>query len=435
VTVHGRIPDEIAATLAALDNFINAEIKPLERQGDNARFFDHRREWARTDFENDGVPSTEWELLVAEMRRRADAAGWLRWGLPERLGGHGASNLEMAYIREHLGSKGVGLHDDALYESSVVGNFPVVSMFDAVASSEQRAEWIEPMITGERAVGFALTEPDHGSDATHMDARAVRDAAGGGEEWVINGVKRWISAAHMATHDIVFARTSGEPGEPSGITAFIVPTDSPGFKVEFFWWTLNMPADAAELTLSDVRVPASAVLGEVDHGLASIQHFVHDQRMRQAALSLGAAQYCIDEAVDYANARLTWGRRLSVNQAVQFPLAELHTEAAMLRELLRSTAEALDASGAIRVSHLVAMCNYRANRLACDAADRAMQVCGGVGYSRHLPFEHIYRRHRRYRITEGAEEIQIRKVARYLFAARRGTGPRAGPAWPADARA
>jgi alkylation response protein AidB-like acyl-CoA dehydrogenase len=308
-------------------------------------------------------------------------------------------------------------------------------MFDSVASFEQRAEWIEPMITGERAVGFALTEPDHGSDATHMDTRAVLDAAGGGEEWVINGVKRWISAAHMATHDIVFARTSGEPGDHRGITAFIVATDSPGFTVEFFWWTLNMPADAAELTLSDVRVAASAVLGEVDHGLASIQHFVHDQRMRQAALSLGAAQYCIDEAVDYANARLTWGRKLSVNQAVQFPLAELHTEAAMLRELLRSTAETLDSSSATRVSHLVAMCNYRANRLACDAADRAMQVCGGVGYSRHLPFEHIYRRHRRYRITEGAEEIQIRKVARDLFAARRGTGPRDGPAWPANARA
>ena len=424
MTLHGRIPDGIAATLAALDEFIAAEIRPLEQRGENARFFDHRREWARTDFERDGIPSSQWELLVAEMRRRADAAGWLRWGLPERLGGHGASNLEMAYIREHLGARGVGLHDDALYESSVVGNFPVVCMFDAVATAEQRAEWIEPMITGERIVGFALTEPDHGSDATRMDARAVLDTAGGGEQWVINGVKRWISAAHTATHDIVFARTSGEPGEPGGITAFIVPTDSPGFNVEFFWWTMNMPTDAAEVSLSDVRVPLSAVLGEVGAGLASIQHFVHDQRMRQAAQSLGAAQYCIDAAVDYANTRLMQGRRLSVNQAIQFPLAELHTEAAMIRELLRSTAETLDSSSATSVSHLVAMCNYRANRLACDAADRAMQVCGGVGYSRHMPFEHIYRRHRRYRITEGAEEIQIRKVARELFAARRDAAPR-----------
>lgn len=431
MTVPGPVPDEIETTLAALDEFIATEIEPLEVQGDNARFFDHRREWARTDFDSDGIPSEEWQQLLGEMRRRADAAGWLRWGLPERLGGHGASNVEMAYIREHLGARGVGLHDDALYESSVVGNFPVVSMFDSVASPEQRAEWIEPMITGERAVGFALTEPDHGSDATHMGARAILD----GEDWVVNGVKRWISAAHTTTHDIVFARTSGEPGEPFGITAFIVPTDSPGFNVEFFWWTMNMPADAAELTLIDVRVPASAVLGKVDNGLASIQHFVHDQRMRQAALSLGAAQYCINEAVDYANARLTWGRKLSLNQAVQFPLAELHTEAAMLRELLHSTAELLDSGAAIHVSHLVAMCNYRANRLACDAADRAMQVCGGVGYSRHMPFEHIYRRHRRYRITEGAEEIQIRKVARELFGVRRGTGRRDLRAWPADDRA
>jgi acyl-CoA dehydrogenase len=431
VTPRGRIPDGIAATLAALDEFLAAEIGPLEQQGENARFFDHRREWTRTDFERDGVPSRQWELLVAEMRRRADAAGWLRWGLPKRLGGHGASNLEMAYIREHLGARGVGLHDDALYESSVVGNFPVVLMFDAVATPEQRAEWIEPMIIGERAVGFALTEPDHGSDATRMDARAVRD----GEEWIINGVKRWNSAANAATHNIVFARTSGEPGEPGGITAFIVATDAPGFNVEFFWWTMNMPTDAAEVTLTDVRVPFSAVLGEVGGGLASIQHFVHDQRMRQAAQSLGAAQYCIDAAVDYANARHTRGRRLSVNQAIQFPLAELHTEAAMLREFLRSTAETIDSSSAAAVSHLVAMCNYRANRLACEAADRAMQVCGGVGYSRHMPFEHIYRRHRRYRITEGSEEIQIRKVARELFGAPRGAPPQDARAWPPDGRA
>ena len=304
-------------------------------------------------------------------------------------------------------------------------------MFDAVASAEQREEWIEAMITGERIVGFALTEPAHGSDATHMQARAVRD----GEDWVINATKRWISAAHTASHDIVFARTSGEPGEPAGITAFIVPTDAPGFNVEFFWWTMNMPADAAELTLREVRVPGSAVLGEVGAGLASIQHFVHDQRMRQAAQSLGAAQYCIDAAVDYANARLMSGRRLSLNQAIQFPLAELHTEAAMLRGLVRSTAERLDSSEAASVSHLVAMCNYRANRLACDAADRAMQVCGGVGYSRHMPFEHIYRRHRRYRITEGAEEVQIRKVARELFMHRREGANAVAPPWPLDAPA
>ena len=106
---------------------------------------------------------------------------------------------------------------------------------------------------------------------------------------------------------------------------------------------------------------------------------------------------------------------MSSNQGIQFPLVELHTEAAMLRQLIRFTAWSLDRQHHMEVTHLVAMCNYRANRFACEAADRAMQTCGGLGYSRHMPFEHIYRHHRRYRITEGSEEIQMRKVGQQLF--------------------
>jgi len=132
------------------------------------------------------------------------------------------------------------------------------------------------------------------------------------------------------------------------------------------WWTFNMPSDHAEVTLTDVRVPHSAILGNEGEGLACAQHFVHENRIRQAASSVGAAQFCINESVAYAKQRKTWG-------------------------------------------------NYRANRLVCDAADTAIQVHGGIGYSRHKPFEHIYRHHRRYRITEGSEEIQIRKVAGTLF--------------------
>jgi alkylation response protein AidB-like acyl-CoA dehydrogenase len=405
------IPPEIQATLDALDEFIEREIRPLEQQDDNIRFFDHRREWARTDFEHGGVPRADWEALLAEMCRRADAAGFLRLALPHEFGGRDASNLEMAIIREHLATKGLGLHNDLQNESSIVGNFPTVLMMRDFGTPEQIAEWMPGFLDGTRRLAFGLTEPNHGSDATYMETTAVRD----GDEWVINGAKRWNSGLHHATHDIIFARTSGEPGSPTGITAFLVPTDAPGFTVEFFWWTFNMPTDHAEVSLSDVRVPQSAVFGAVDHGLELAQHFVHENRIRQAASSLGAAQYCINEAVAYANRRVTWGKKLSSNQGIQFPLVELHTEAAMLRQLVRSTAWMLDHRHHLEVTHLVAMCNYRANRLACDAADRAMQTCGGVGYSRHMPFEHIYRHHRRYRITEGSEEIQMRKVGQHLF--------------------
>jgi acyl-CoA dehydrogenase len=405
------IPVDIQATLDALDAFIEAEIKPLEAQDDNIRFFDHRREYARTDFENGGVPREDWEALLREMRRRADAAGWLRLALPAEFGGRDASNLEMAIIREHLANKGLGLFNDLQNESSIVGNFPTVLMMRDFGTDEQKAEWMPGFLNGTKRLAFGLTEPDHGSDATYLDTTAVRD----GDEWIINGMKRWNSGLHHATHDIIFARTSGEPGKPLGISAFLVPTDAPGFKVEFFWWTFNMPTDHAEVSMTDVRVPASALFGRVDHGLDLAQLFVHENRIRQAASSLGAAQYCIDEAVAYANKRVTWGKKLSTNQGIQFPLVELHTEAAMLRQLIRYTAWMMDTHHHMEVTHLVSMCNYRANRLCCDAADRAMQTCGGIGYSRHMPFEHIYRHHRRYRITEGSEEIQMRKVAQNLF--------------------
>ncbi|NCW48245.1 MAG: acyl-CoA dehydrogenase family protein [Actinobacteria bacterium] len=405
------IPADIQATLNGLDAFIEAEILPLQHADDNMRFFDHRREWARTDFDNDGVPRAEWEALLAEMRRRADVAGWLRWALPAEFGGHDASNLEMAIIREHLARRGLGLHNDLQNESSIVGNFPTVLMMRDFGTPEQIAEWMPGFLDGSRRLAFGLTEPEHGSDATYMETRAVAD----GDGWVINGAKRWNSGLHHATHDIIFARTSGEPGTPNGITAFLVPTDADGFSVEFFWWTFNMPTDHAEVTLTDVRVGPEAVFGEVGQGLYLAQHFVHENRIRQAASSLGAGQFCVDEAVRYANERVTWGKPLAVNQGIQFPLVELHTEAAMLRQLIRETAWRLDQQHHLEVTHQVAMCNYRANQFACDAADRAMQTCGGVGYSRHMPFEHIYRHHRRYRITEGSEEIQMRKVAQQLF--------------------
>ncbi|MDP6351052.1 MAG: acyl-CoA dehydrogenase family protein [Alphaproteobacteria bacterium] len=403
------IPDHIQAKLDELDAFIEAEIKPLEAA--NRQYFDHRREHARTDWAADGIPSAAWEDLLAEMRRRADAAGHLRYALPEALGGAGGSNLAMAIIREHLAAKGLGLHNDLQNESSIVGNFPIVHMIHAFGTEAQKGELIEAMITGAARVGFGLTEPDHGSDATYLDTRAARD----GSDWVLNGAKRFNTGLHNATHDIIFARTSGAPGKALGISAFLVPTDTPGFSVDYMHWTFNMPSDHAEVTLRDVRVPETALLHREGEGLALAQHFLHENRIRQAASSLGAAQYCIDESVAYARSRVTWGKPLATNQAIQFPLAELHTDCALVRNLVYKTAWHLDREDHMAVTDQVSMANYRANRLVCDAADQAMQVHGGIGYTRAKPFEHIYRHHRRYRITEGAEEIQIRKIAGHLF--------------------
>jgi len=403
------LPEHLPGLLTEMDAFIEAEIKPLERE--NLQYFDQRRENARTDWDNGGIPRREWEDLLAEMRQRADKAGWLRYGLPSQFGGRDGTNIDMAVIREHLAHKGLGLHNDLQDESSIVGNFPQVIMMDRFGTDAQKAEWTEALITGERSMAFGLTEPGHGSDATWLETRAEPD----GDGWVINGAKRFNTGVHRATHDLIFARSSGEPGQARGISAFLVPTDTPGFTVPYYWWTFNMPTDHGEVELKDVRVPGDAVLGEVDRGLEVGQTFLHENRIRQAASSLGAAQYCIDRAVTYANERSVFGKPLAVNQAVQWPLVELQTEAQMVRLLVYYAATQLDGNHHMEVSDKVSMANYRANRLVCEAADRAMQVFGGVGYSRHEPFEHIYRHHRRYRITEGAEEIQIRRVAQRLF--------------------
>ena len=413
------LPKELVAYLAELDAFIEAEIKPLEEQDDNKRYFDHRREWARTDWDNNGLPRKEWEALLGEAKRRADRAGHLRFALPKEYGGKDGSNLWMAVIREHFASKGLGLHNDLQNEHSIVANNPFVLMMRDFGTKEQQAEWISGMLNGTRRPTFGLTEPNHGSDATHMETRGVRQVRDGIDGWLLNGEKMWTTGMHVASHCALFARTSGQDGDATGITCFLVPAKDPGVKIEEYLWTFNMPTDHPRVSFTNVWVPDSAIFGREGLGLAVAQHFVHENRIRQAAGSLGAAVYCVEESVKYARNRKPFGKPLSDNQAIQFPLVELATQAEMLRLLIRKTASEMDQMSKPevekRLSDKVSMCNYWANRLCCEASDRAMQVHGGLGYSRHKPFEHIYRHHRRYRITEGSEEIQMRKVAGWLF--------------------
>ena len=405
------LPEDLAAYLDELDEFIERVIKPMEERDDNIRFFDHRREDARTDWERGGLPNDEWYALLREAKLAADDAGHFRYALPSEFGGKDGTNLGMAVIREHLARKGLGLHNDLQNEHSIVGNNVGLLLMLNYGTDEQKAEWMEPLARLETGFAFGITELHHGSDATHMDTRAVRD----GDDWIINGNKTWNTGIDTAPYDLIFARSSGDDGDGTGITAFLVPTDAPGFKVEEFLWTFNMPTDHATISLTDVRVPNSAIFGGEGRGLQVVQHFFNENRIRQAASSLGAAEFCIDQSIEYAKERKPFGKPLSANQAIQFPLVELQTQCEMLRALIQKTAWQMDTYGVWSVSDKVSMCNYWANRLCCEAADRAMQVHGGLGYSRHKPFEHIYRHHRRYRITEGTEEIQMRRVAGYMF--------------------
>lgn len=403
------IPEDVVAFLADLDRFIDAEIRPIEEA--NPEYFDHRREFSRTDVERGGIPTVRWREILHEARLLADKAGFYRYPLPRELGGQDGSNVAMAVIREHLAHRGPGLHAELSHEASMVANLPLALVLHAYGTEEQKRAYLDRLVSGDMEMAFGLTEPDHGSDATWLETRAVRD----GDDWVITGAKRWNSVVDVAEIDLVFARTGGADGKAEGISAFLVPTDAPGFEVPFYWWTFNMPTDHAEVRLDGVRVPGSALLGEEGRGLDCAQLFVHENRIRQAASSLGAAQFCIDRSLAYTEERRLFGQRMRDYQGVQWQLVELQTEAELVRNTILKTAWEMDVHGRTSVSDKVAMVNVRGNRLACDAADRAMQVHGGVGYSRHYPFEHIYRHHRRYRITEGSDELQYRRIAASMW--------------------
>ena len=261
------IPRELVDYLAELDAFIEREIAPLQAQDDNERFFDHRREDARTDWDRGGLPNEEWEALLVEAKRRADAAGHYRYPFPKEYGGRDGTNLGMAVIREHLARKGLGLHNDLQNEHSIVGNNVGLLLMLEYGTEEQKAEWVDDLAAGKRGFAFGITEPDHGSDATHMETVAVRD----GDDWVINGEKTWNTGIHKAPYDLIFARTSGEAGDGSRhhLPFWCPPTAAglPG-RAEMLW-TFNMPTDHGHvITRPDVRVPDAAIFGGEGRGSA-----------------------------------------------------------------------------------------------------------------------------------------------------------------------
>lgn len=406
------ISTEQTELLSKLDHFVESEIKPLEEE--HEEFFNHRRESERTNWDV-GTPSAEWEVLLEKMRTKAEEAGFYRLPLPRDLGGQECSTLTETLAKEHLASKGPGLHAIAhtgLAWETVVGNWRNVNALYSYGTAEQKEQYLDGLLSRDVVMAFGMTEPNHGSDPTYMETTAERVDDG----WRISGKKRFVGAMHSADVIRLFARTSGEPGSADGITTFLVPTDAEGFNVEYFHWTSNLPTTQAEIEINDVFVPEEAVLGTLDEGIKQGREFLLKGWLEQATMALGTAQYCIDEIVDYANERETFGKPLSHRQGIQFPTVDLYTEIELVRNLVYKVAWMIDEGKDQRkITELVSMANYRANQLANDTADQAMQVYGGKGWTRHYPFEYLYRQYRRYRITEGADEIQKRRIAGTLF--------------------
>jgi alkylation response protein AidB-like acyl-CoA dehydrogenase len=235
-----EIPPDLHEYLSTLDTFITTSITPLQTSNDNNRFFDHRREHARTNWEEGGLPREDWESLLDKAVALADEAGFYRFALPAKYGGSEVKekNYWMAVIREHLASKGLGLFNDLQTEHSVVGNFPDVVMAENFGTLAQKNLIINGRLNRTTRITFGLTEPEHGSSVLDLKTRAVPDLRldGSVHGWRITGGKKWQSGMNRATHCLIFARTAGKDGDARGISCFIVDPKSEGFRIESYQW-------------------------------------------------------------------------------------------------------------------------------------------------------------------------------------------------------
>jgi acyl-CoA dehydrogenase len=304
-------------------------------------------------------------------------------------------------IREELAYRNAAA--DSLYAVQGLGSHPVVLM----GSDAQRSELLPQVASGRALFAFALTEPEAGSDVAAIATTARKD----GDAYVLDGHKRFISNAGVATHYTLFART----GEGTrGLSAFIVPAATPGFTVTPMLMMGEHPI--GELHLSGCRVPVSARVGDEGAGMKLALSTLDVFRSTVGAAAIGMARRALDEALGYSKRRKQFGKPLAELQAVQSLLADSAVELEASRLLVQKAA-ALKDGGAERITYEAAVAKLYATEAAQRIIDRAVQIHGGNGVVRGAVVERLYRDVRALRIYEGASEVQRLVIARHLLGA------------------
>lgn len=350
----------------------------------------HAREWDRAE-----------ELDRAIVPKLAEV-GWLGAALPEEYGGLGLDTVSYALIAEELGRADSNVRGIVSVSIGLVGKTLV-----KWGTEEQKQRWLPGLCAGEGLGCYALTEPGSGSDPGSLVTRAERD----GSDWVISGSKIFITLGSWAAFAIVFARSGGEGAR--GITAFLVPTDSPGFSARKVEGKLGLRAqDTAELFLDSVRVPDDARLGEEGQGFKVAMSALDNGRISLAAGSVGIAQGCLDASVAYAKERQQFGKPIAAFQLVQELLAEIAVETQAARLLTWHAAALSDAGQPHTLESSIA--KYYASEASVRAANAAIQVHGGYGYVDEYPVGKYLRDARVTTLYEGTSQVQKLIIGRAL---------------------
>ncbi|CAG2126662.1 acyl-CoA dehydrogenase family protein [Cupriavidus plantarum] len=323
--------------------------------------------------------------------------------VPEEYGGAGLDYLSLALILEEIAAG-----DGGTSTVISVNNCPVCSMLMAFANDVQKQQWLAPLARGEMLGAFCLTEPHVGSDASALRTTATRD----GDHYVINGVKQFITSGKHADVAIVLAVTDKAAGK-RGISAFVVPTSTPGYVVARLEDKLGQhSSDTAQIVFENCRVPAANLLGEEGEGYRMALSGLEGGRIGIASQSVGMARAAFEAALAYAKERESFGQPLFAHQAVQFRLADMATRIDVARQMVWHAAALRDAGKPCLKE--AAMAKLFASEMAERVCSDAIQVFGGYGYVNDFPVERIYRDVRVCQIYEGTSDIQKILIARAL---------------------
>lgn len=323
--------------------------------------------------------------------------------VPEQWGGSDTGYVAYAMALEEIAA-GDGACSTIMSVHNSVGCVPILRF----GSEQQKRAFLTPLATGVMLGAFALTEPQAGSDASSLKTRARRE----GEHYVLNGSKQFITSGQNAGVVIVFAVTDPQAGK-RGISAFIVPTDAPGYQVARVEDKLGQHAsDTCQIVFDNVRVPVANRLGEEGEGYKIALANLEGGRIGIAAQSVGMARAAFEVARDYAKERQSFGKPLIEHQAVAFRLADMATHVAVARQMVLHAAALRDAGQPALVE--ASMAKLFASEMAEKVCSHALQTLGGYGYLSDFPLERIYRDVRVCQIYEGTSDIQRMVIARNL---------------------
>ncbi|PRB61719.1 acyl-CoA dehydrogenase family protein [Microbacterium sp. MYb45] len=338
----------------------------------------------------------------------------------ESLNRGGELGLGGIYVREDFGGAGLSRSDTvAIFEELAKGDPAVAAyisihnmvvwMIDSYGDDTQRETWLPPLTAMQEFGGYCLTEPGVGSDAANVATSAVRE----GDDYVLTGMKQFISGAGEAAVYVVMART-GEPGA-RGISAFLVPGDAEGLSFGPLEKKMGWHAQPTRQVIFDgVRVPASAMLGDEGRGFAIAMSALNGGRLNIAACSLGGAEWALDKAVRYVHERVAFGEPLAEKQSILFAIADMRTELHAARLMVRDGAQAVDEQ-APDATMRCAMAKRFATDAGFDVANRALQLHGGYGYLQDYGIERVVRDLRVHQILEGTNEIMRLIVGREML--------------------